>query len=131
MHVLTIHGWIPARLNALIGNRRKAGRLKRADRQRVAVEAMFQAIPKATGRRRVTIEITFGKGVRSGDPDAYFKSTLDALVHAGLLVGDTIRGVEIATPVFRRGEKSLTVIRLEDVPELSGSRAKRKREAGA
>ena len=46
VYVLTIHGWIPARLNQLIGNRRKAARLKRRDRQIVAVYAKLQGIPE-------------------------------------------------------------------------------------
>lgn len=115
VHRLTIPGWIPVRLNSLLGNRRKAARLKKHDKAMIAVYARLQSVPKASGKRRVTIDITFGKGVRSGDPDAYFKSTLDALVHAGLLQKDTRRGVEITDPIFRRGPKSTTTIILEDL----------------
>ena len=117
VHELTIPGFLPARLNSLMGNRRKAGRLKRRDKEWIICHARMAGIPKATGRRRVTLILTFGKGVRSGDPDAYWKSTLDALVHAGLLAKDTHRGVSIEGPEFRRSKtiQSSTTIILEDI----------------
>lgn len=122
---LTIHGWLPTRLNQLIGHRRKAGALKKRDRIAIAVAARFQGIERAAGPRKVGIELTFGKGDRSGDPDAYYKSTLDALVYAGLLTGDTYKRVQFTQPVFRRGPKRMTVITLEDV-EVEGPRRQTK-----
>lgn len=121
IHELTIHGWIPARLNELIGNRRKGAALKRRDRHKVAAEVGFRPIPKATGRRRVTIEITFAKGDRSGDPDSYFKSLLDSAKHAGLIKDDTRKWVQITEPIYlplnprHRTERRSTRIILEDV----------------
>lgn len=121
IHVLTIHGWIPARLNQILGNRRKGSRLKKRDRIRVANEQRFQQIPEATGRRKVTIEITFAKGDRSGDPDAYYKSAHDALKNAKLLKDDTIRWVQIAEPVYLplksrdRTDRRMTRLILEDI----------------
>lgn len=115
IQTLTIHGWLPARLNQLIGHRRKAAALKKRDRIAVAVAARFQGIVGAKGPRRVAVELTFGKGERSGDPDAYLKSLLDALVKAGLLTGDTYRQVRWSQPEFRRGEKRKTVVTLEDI----------------
>ena len=112
---LTIHGWLPARLNQLLGSWRLAGALKKRDRIKVANAARMQGAVPAAGPRRVTIELTFAKGERSGDPDAYLKSTLDALVQARLLVGDTHRQVQWSQPVFRRGPRRKTVITLEDV----------------
>lgn len=121
VHVITIPNWIPARLNAIMGGRRKGGRLKRRDRQIVAVEQMMRPIPEAKGRRRVGLELTFAKGDRGADPDAYFKSLLDALVHAKLLVNDTRKWVQITEPVYlpvnprHRTEKRMTRIILEDL----------------
>lgn len=118
---LTIHGWLPTRLNQLIGHRRKAGALKKRDRIVISNAARFQGIEMASGPRKVGIELTFGKGDRSGDPDAYYKSLLDGLVHAGLLTGDTYRRVQFTQPVFKRASKRKTVITLEDV-EVEGPR---------
>src|SRR5208337_5025788 len=95
IHTLVIPNWTPSRLNELMRNRWRCAELKRQDTTFVIAYSRIQGIPKATGKRRVTLEITFGKGTRAGDPDAYNKSLLDALVNASLLVSDTCYGVEV------------------------------------
>lgn len=121
VYIITIPNWIPARLNAIMGGRRKGGRLKKRDRHMIAVEQMMRPIPEAATRRKVTIEITFAKGDRAGDPDCYHKSVFDALVHAKLLVNDTHRWVEMTHPIYlpvntrHRTEKRMTRIFLEDI----------------
>ena len=42
--------------------------------------ALEAGIPRATGRRRVSLHIVLAPRQRAGDPDAFWKSTLDALV---------------------------------------------------
>lgn len=88
-HRLVIPDWRPTPLNELLGNRHKAGRLKKVDRNMVAVYAFAAKIPAATCPRRVDLVVRPCKGQRRVDGDALWKSTLDALVHAELLLDDT------------------------------------------
>jgi hypothetical protein len=114
-HTLTVPNWHPARVNELLGHWRKAHRLKSADRNTVVLEAYRQGVPKARGKRRVHLEIVLGPGQRGADPDAFWKSSLDALVRAGLLVDDRKECVELAPVTFSRGERKATVITLTDL----------------
>jgi hypothetical protein len=59
--------------------------------------------------------LTLGPRQRGGDPDAYFKSVLDALVRAGLLIDDNRQGAELGDVTFARGLARRTEIVLEDV----------------
>jgi hypothetical protein len=111
---LVIPGWVPARLNTLVGCWQRRHRLKRADREMVGTYARLARIPPATLPRRVSLTIVLGPGERAGDPDAYFKSVLDALTACGLLVDDNRQGVELGDVRFERGERA-TVIHLEDL----------------
>jgi hypothetical protein len=118
-HVLTIDGWHPARLNQWDGHHwRVRSRLKKKDRELVSLYAYLAGIPRATGRRRVSLRLTLAPRQRAGDPDAYWKSTLDALVHAGLLVDDNRQSVELGEVTFERGSIRRTAIVLEDVASL-------------
>jgi Holliday junction resolvase RusA-like endonuclease len=113
-YTLDIPRWHPAPLNKLLGHWRTAHRLKKIDRSVIAAYAC--RIPKAQGKRRVSLHIILDKGQRAPDPDAFFKSLCDALVHAGMLVDDNRQHVELAPVTFSRDPKSWgTVIRLEDV----------------
>lgn len=104
-HTLWVPHWHPAPLNQLVGHRMKAGRLKKTDRDMVAAYALLQRTPKASGKRRVQLEIVLGKGQRKHDPDAFFKSLLDALVKAELLVDDSDRWVVCDPVVYSRGRE--------------------------
>ncbi len=115
-HKLVIEGWHPARLNLLLGGHWSQGhRLKRADRQMIALAAKLQGIPPATGKRRVSLTLTLAPRQRAGDPDSYFKSLLDALTHAGLLLDDNRQGVELGKVTFERGPVRQTTVLLEDL----------------
>ncbi|HKI30283.1 MAG TPA: hypothetical protein VKA46_00225 [Gemmataceae bacterium] len=115
-HVLTIPDWHPARLNQLLTQHwRPRYRLKRADAALVATYAHLTGIPPATGRRRVLLRITLGPRQRAGDPDAYWKSLLDALKAARLLVDDNRQGVELGPVTFDRGPARATAITLENL----------------
>ena len=115
-HTLTIPGWLPARLNELLGGHwGKSHRLKKADAEIVYVYAYNSRIPHATGRRFVRLHFVLGKYTKQGDADGWQKSILDALVRCGLLLDDSPRWCEWSTPTFERGDESATVITLEDV----------------
>jgi hypothetical protein len=68
--------------------------------------------------------LTLAPRQRACDPDAFWKSTLDALVHAGLLVDDNRQGCELGEVRFDRGTARRTVIVLADLEEkrCSGDR---------
>jgi hypothetical protein len=88
--------------------------LGKAAKAMVAGYAMMQRIPKATGRRRVSLEVTLEGRQREADADAYFKGLLDALVSCGLLLGDKTSEVQLGDVTHKRGVRG-TVIVLEDV----------------
>lgn len=111
--MMVIPDWHPTPLNKLLGHWAVAAKLKKSDKQIIAAYAIN--IPKAKGRRSVEIEIILAKGQRAADPDAYFKSANDAMVHAGLLVDDNRQGVELKPVIFTRGNRKATVITLRDL----------------
>jgi hypothetical protein len=114
-HVLTVPNWHPARLNQWDGRHRSVRhRLKKADRVLLGWYARGARVPPARGKRRVSLVIVLGPRQRAPDPDSFWKSTLDALVVAGLLVGDSPRWCELGTVAFRRGPQRRTEIVLED-----------------
>lgn len=77
--------------------------------------AYTRKVPKATLKRRVTVHIHIKGRGRTPDPDAYFKSLLDALVFNEMLVDDGSKWVELAPVLFFRGNEKKTVIILEDM----------------
>jgi Holliday junction resolvase RusA-like endonuclease len=120
IHELTIPGWHPVRLNQLLHvHYLKRARMKKADRMMVAFYARHFKIPPATGKRRVSLQITLAPRQRAGDPDAYWKSLLDALVHAELLLDDNRQGVETGPVTFARGVCKVTTIILEELPQTA------------
>lgn len=72
-------------------------------------------VPKAQGKRIVGMLITLGKGQRACDPDAYWKSPLDALVKTGYLKDDNRQWLELKPVQFNRKELQATTITIEDV----------------
>jgi hypothetical protein len=111
---IEIPRWHPARLNQMKGHWAKGHHLKKVDR--VMVAAYASGVPKAQGKRRVSLHIILNKGQRAADPDGQFKSLCDALVHAKMLVNDNRQYVELAPVTFSRRPKGWgTVISLEDL----------------
>jgi hypothetical protein len=93
---LTINGWRPASLNELNKGVKISIRLKKRDRDVLCYYAMRIALlPKATQKRRVSLKIRVPKGQRRHDPDAFWKSCLDAAKHAELIVDDGPRWLEL------------------------------------
>lgn len=115
-YTLRLPRYRPALLNELIGSRHwaKAARLKRRDRKAIAGYAALQGVPKAEGRRRVSVVLPGPRTGRLPDPDSWQKSTLDALVAAGLLVDDSGKWCEVGPATFERGGTD-TTITLEDI----------------
>jgi Holliday junction resolvase RusA-like endonuclease len=112
---MVIPDWRPATLNELMSNRFRAARLKKADRKIIAGYARLAGTPKATGKRRVSVEVTRSGRMKEIDPDGIWKSLNDALVHAGLLVDDNSRLCELGTFTQPKGDRKSTRIILEDL----------------
>ena len=115
IHILDIPKWHPTRLNQLLGHWSKPHKRKKADRLIVWQSSLASKIPKATGKRRLTLHIILKKWQRGADPDGYFKSLNDALVHAGLLKNDSKEWVELSPVIYSRGENWGSRIILEDL----------------
>lgn len=114
---VVIRGLLPPTTNALM--RRKIGdriRLGRAWRLAVCHAAKAAGIRSTRGKRRVVLVATFGPGRRFVDVDAFLKSTLDAMTHAGMIRGDRYRDVELAPVVYLRGDRTETRLIVEDLP---------------
>ncbi len=113
---LVIPGWRPAALNQYVGRHWAVGhRLKKQDNQTVRLTALLQGLRPATSKRRVSVQVTLGKRQRPRDPDACWKSLLDALVAARLLTDDDAEGVQLGDFTYERGEQMQTRITLEDL----------------
>jgi len=111
---VTIPNWHPTRLNTLLGAHwAVAARMKKADRRMLCVTC--HGIPKATGKRRVTLTIGLKPRQRAGDPDCYWKSLLDGLVQCKLLVDDNRQHVECMPVQYERGLIMSTTINLGDI----------------
>lgn len=116
-HALTVPDWLPTRLNELLrmhwAVRRRA---LKAEAELVAGYAIQARVPKAEGKRRVSV--TFhapgGRGAKTGDSDARLKGLLDSLVKCGLLVDDSPKWCLLGAVECVKGEKK-TVVVLEDV----------------
>lgn len=116
-HRVVIPDWRPWPDNKLAGGIHWATRKDRKgrDKNMVAAYARIAGTPKATGKRRVQLEIVLSGRQKKTDPMAYAKSLLDSLVHCGLLVDDTTEYVEWIPPVYRRGDETVTTIVLTDI----------------
>lgn len=116
MTEIIIPNWHPTLLNVLLNcSPHKRNRLKRADQGMVATYARLAEAPRATGKRRVTLTIVLGPRQRGGDPDAYWKSLLDALAACGQLVDDSRKWVETPPVLFERAAIKSTSIQLLDL----------------
>lgn len=116
MPTITIPNWHPASANRWSGSHWAVrSRVKRADREMVAHYARSSQAPTATGKRRVRLKIVLGPRQRGCDPDNYWKSLLDALKHAGMIVDDSRNWVETPPVEFTRGTQRATIIELTDI----------------
>jgi hypothetical protein len=109
--------WCPAKLNEMLAHWATRAKLKRRDREALAI--LGRHVPPAVGPRRVQLTVVLGRGCRGGDPDAYAKSLLDALVACRLLIDDRNKLVEWMPVKYERGTQGGCVIELEDLPPTS------------
>jgi hypothetical protein len=112
---LVIPAWRPATVNELFKSVRARIGLKKRDRAFITTYARVQGVPPAVYPRRVSLAITLPAKGRPTDPDALWKSLLDALVQAGLLVDDDSGHCVLGPVTFTRGPALETAILLEDL----------------
>jgi hypothetical protein len=114
---LHIPGWRPALDNELFRLHwsRRLSR-KRHDAQVLATAALALGVPRATGPRRLGVTI-YGRYHRGAVPDdpAPYKSLLDGLVHAGLLVDDSAEYLELVWPPHYLPGPRATHLTLEEI----------------
>ena len=96
MSILYLPNYTPTSVNKLLsmhwGSR---GKVKRGDMDIIAHFASVQKLPRATGRRKVTIRVVWPRGARMPDPDNIKKVLLDGFVAASLLVDDSIKWCQV------------------------------------
>ena len=120
-HEIWIPIWRPVTLNALLGCKlRERMRLKKQDRDFVTCYFRASEIPKATGKRRVSLELFLARGQKERDPDSMWKVLADSLVKCGALVDHTNEYVEYGYVMHHRNHKTGpqivgTMIILDDV----------------
>lgn len=116
-HVLRLDGWRPCLLNEFLRMHwaRRQRRL-RADAQLIGALAVVQGVPKAKGKRRVSLTVLCRTGTTRPDADALLKVTLDCLVRAHLLQDDNPDACEMGGVDYERAPRKGLVIALEDVP---------------
>ncbi len=85
---LTINGWRPCSTNEMARSVKTKIRLKKRDRDVLCAGARQWGLPRATGKRSMSLVIRVPRGQRRWDTDAFWKSTRDAAKHAGLIVDD-------------------------------------------
>lgn len=112
---LRIDNWHPARTNQLMRHWAAAARLKKIDSNMVAGYCTYNRIPIAQGPREVSLLITLGPKCRGTDTDAFWKSTLDALVNARMLIDDCRKYCRTGSVDIVRGTAKSTTITLEDI----------------
>lgn len=120
---LHLYGYHPPTVNELLGNWRAACRRKKKCVEVVWKSCLEQKLVKASGKRMVSIIITTAKRGRKADPDAYYKSTLDALVKCSMLIDDSSKWCEHSQTMITTGDKNLTTIILTDIAECTPSPA--------
>lgn len=115
---LELPGYHPTPLNQLLGRHHFArGRLKKQDAEVIGRAVLLYGVPPAAGKRTVRLHLVFGPGERGCDPDAYWKTLLDALVQAGALKDDTRNYVLTpAPPEYSRGESRKSYVTIEEGP---------------
>ncbi len=110
---ITVKNWVPTPLNRLMTcHWANAGRLKKLDL--MVLQVASNGLPRAAGKRRVRMTVTLSKYQRAPDPDALWKTTLDALVHARMLINDSHLWCELDPVEFMRGTEQATTILLMD-----------------
>ena len=115
-YTLVIPRYLVPTTNQLFrGTLRRRMRLGRECRELVAGYFAGSGIPRAEGRRRVSLRLTLGPRNRPRDVDSSWKAALDACVRCGALVDDSPAWCELGTFEAVRGPEPATAIVLEDL----------------
>ncbi len=117
IHRIVIPDWLPFRSNQWTGRHWSViSKMKKETAGFIAAYALQCSVPKAKGRRRVSLVLTLSPRNRQRDKDSADKVFLDACVSAQMLIDDSDRGLEGRVEVtFLKGPKKSTTIILEDV----------------
>lgn len=126
-YVITVPYWRPATLNKLMSMHWiQARKLKKADSDIVDFYAGDVGAKGAECKRRVDLHITYqtkkdakNKAMSVCDPDAFWKSLLDALVNCGALYDDSPKWVELGDVTQVKGVITETRITLTDIREAA------------
>jgi Holliday junction resolvase RusA-like endonuclease len=115
-HRLVLDGWRPWPLNRLLRMHwsRRLRALK-GDAAVVAAEALRQGVPRAAGRRRVSLTVLHRAGRSKPDGDALWKGLLDALVKCGRLMDDGPAHCELGPVGYEVAPRKGLVVVLEDL----------------
>lgn len=112
-YTIEIDNWKPASLNRA-RNPWVMHRAKREAATMIGTYAYKAGVPKATGKRFLTLEIIQHKG-RGLDPDNLCKVTFDALKNTGYIKDDSQKWLEYSPPKITRGKQTKTIITLRDI----------------
>ena len=116
-YVVLIPDWHPTRLNEIRGRHAMvAHRRRKADTQFWRAYCHLAGVPKAKGKRRLTLTIGTDKGKQAGDPDAYWKLLLDSLKGLQLLVDDSSKWVELTPLQVSPGTGKATTLIIQELP---------------
>lgn len=114
-HELKIPNYTPPLLNELMGHPMLAHQLKRECADMVAVYRVVCDVPKAEGKRRISLRLSGWPRSKFPDPDGCLKAILDALTLSGLLIDDKQQWCELGDVQFVRSRDRETVVILEDL----------------
>lgn len=115
---VVIPNWHPTGLNELLCLHWAARRRrKRSDADLIAVYCGRAQVAAASRRRRITQRLTLAGNDRRRDDDNAWKSLLDSLVYARVLVDDGPDWVEKRPLEFERGRERKTTLVIEDLVE--------------
>lgn len=111
-----IPDWHPSTLNNLLKRHwATRARIKKQDEEFILFYSLAAGVPKAKGKRRVGQVLTLARRDRRRDNDGAWKTVLDGLVKARMLVDDSPDWVETTEPTYERGRFRKTLIVIEEV----------------
>jgi hypothetical protein len=117
-HSFHIPNYQPITVNRLLStDPRRRSKLKQGDYELIAY--FGQDVPKARGKRRVSLQIELGPRKKGPDPEAIWKVINDGLSKCGLLLDDRKETVELGPVTYIRAAKSGVTITLEDLEPIS------------
>jgi len=115
--VVEMPGYNPPSVNRLIGQHwGKLVRHKRLAYDALAIAVYRAGVPRARGKRRLSVTVTQAGRGRLMDASNVLKVLEDGLVRCGALRDDGPAFLELGKIEVRRGEQRGTCIELEDRP---------------